>query len=485
MAARAEELPDSVAPDRNHPLSQSIVTGIAGMADCAISVLAGLILYAGYLPPAGNGRFTSYGTVIGIFSLLVVQSFYTAGLYRFDTLMAPRRHIGRHIAIYALLFLLLLAVGFALKISADFSRVWAFSWVTVVITLSVTSRIVIASLVRSLALTGRIRRNIVVYGAGHHGERLIRHIQSLNEPWNHVIGVFDDRLSRVGPDVAGLPIVGNLSDLLAWARRNRADDVLIALPCSAEERLLSITRSLAVLPTNVRLSPEFVGLNRLHRPTSHQFNVPMLNIMDKPLSGWGALLKDSIDRVLGLFFVALTLPLMSVVAIAVKLESRGPVLFRQQRFGFNHRLIQIYKFRTMYEDRHDPDAENLTVRNDSRVTKVGAILRRFSLDELPQLFNVLRGEMSVVGPRPHAVEAKAGGKRYEEVIAEYANRHKVKPGITGWAQVNGWRGNTATEHDLIGRVQHDLYYIEHWSLLFDLSIMLRTVWAVVRGENSY
>jgi len=486
MATRADGLPHSVASARrNHPLSQSIVAGIAGLSDFVISVVTGLLLYAGYLEPGVQGRFTLYGTVIGIFSLLAAQSLHAAGLYRFENLMAPWQHVGRQIAIYILVFLLLLSVGFALKISTDFSRVWAFSWVTVVITLSVVSRIVIASVVRSLARTGRIRRNIVVYGAGHQGERLIRHIQSLNEPWNHVIGVFDDRLGGVGPDVAGRPLIGNLSDLLAWARRNRADEVLIALPWSAEKRLLSIMRSLAVLPTNVRLSPEFVGLDRLHCPTSHQFNVPMLNVIDKPLSAWGALFKYSIDRVLGLFLVALTLPLMSLIAIAIGLESRGPVLFRQQRLGFNHRLIQIYKFRTMYADRVDPHAENLTVRDDSRVTKVGAILRRFSLDELPQLFNVLRGEMSVVGPRPHALQAKAGGKPYEEVIAEYANRYKVKPGITGWAQVNGWRGYTATEHDLIGRVEHDLYYIEHWSVLFDLSIMLRTVWAVVRGKNSY
>jgi lipopolysaccharide/colanic/teichoic acid biosynthesis glycosyltransferase len=161
------------------------------------------------------------------------------------------------------------------------------------------------------------------------------------------------------------------------------------------------------------------------------------------------------------------------------------VLFRQQRYGFNHQLIGMYKFRTMYVDRTDADAERLVERGDPRVTRVGAVLRRFSIDELPQLFNVLRGEMSVVGPRPHALQAKAAGRLYADVVDEYAVRHKVKPGITGWAQVNGWRGNTETEDDIIGRVEHDLYYIENWSLLFDFSIILRTIWVVLRTRNSY
>ena len=176
---------------------------------------------------------------------------------------------------------------------------------------------------------------------------------------------------------------------------------------------------------------------------------------------------------------------MAVIAVLIKLDSPGPVLFKQMRYGFNNKLIGVYKFRTMYADKSDQAAAKLTQRNDPRVTRVGAFLRRSSLDELPQLFNVLKGEMSVVGPRPHAVEAKAGGTLYEEVVDEYAVRHKVKPGITGWAQVNGWRGNTETEADLLGRVQHDLYYIDNWTILLDFIIILRTAWAVVKGENSY
>jgi exopolysaccharide biosynthesis polyprenyl glycosylphosphotransferase len=185
-------------------------------------------------------------------------------------------------------------------------------------------------------------------------------------------------------------------------------------------------------------------------------------------------------------FTLIALPIMALAAIAIKLESKGPILFKQQRYGFNNQLIEVYKFRSMYTEMTDANAEQLTTRDDPRVTRVGAFLRRTSLDELPQLLNVLKGEMSVVGPRPHATRAKAAGKLYEDVVDGYAIRHKVKPGITGWAQVNGWRGNTDTEGDIMGRLEHDFYYIENWSVMFDLYIILRTIKAVIVGDkNAY
>jgi exopolysaccharide biosynthesis polyprenyl glycosylphosphotransferase len=178
-------------------------------------------------------------------------------------------------------------------------------------------------------------------------------------------------------------------------------------------------------------------------------------------------------------------PVLLLIAAAIKLDSPGPALFKQRRYGFNHRLIGVWKFRTMHVEYQDEDAVQLTTRNDPRVTRVGAFLRRTSLDELPQLFNVLAGEMSLVGPRPHALQAKAAGKLYEEAVAQYAARHKVKPGITGWAQVNGWRGETDTEEKIRRRIDHDLYYINNWSLLFDFKILVLTVPAVILGRNSY
>jgi exopolysaccharide biosynthesis polyprenyl glycosylphosphotransferase len=191
------------------------------------------------------------------------------------------------------------------------------------------------------------------------------------------------------------------------------------------------------------------------------------------------------DILLTGLFCIVALPLIGLIAVLIKLDSRGPVFFKQKRYGFQNEIIEVLKFRSMYVDCADANAEKLTTRDDPRVTRVGAWLRRFSLDELPQLFNVLNGDMSLIGPRPHALKAKAGGKLYQDVMENYGHRIRVKPGLTGWAQVNGWRGNTETEEQLRKRVEYDLYYIEHWSIMLDLKILFRTFWIVLEGENSY
>ena len=180
------------------------------------------------------------------------------------------------------------------------------------------------------------------------------------------------------------------------------------------------------------------------------------------------------------------LPVMGLIALAIKLESRGPVLFKQKRYGFNNDLIEVYKFRSMYTDATDVTADKLVTKDDPRVTRVGRFIRKTSLDELPQLFNVvIKGNLSLVGPRPHAVNAKAETRLYNDAVDGYFARHRVKPGITGWAQINGWRGETDTDEKIQRRVEHDLYYIENWSVLFDLYIVARTPFALLKTENAY
>jgi exopolysaccharide biosynthesis polyprenyl glycosylphosphotransferase len=207
-------------------------------------------------------------------------------------------------------------------------------------------------------------------------------------------------------------------------------------------------------------------------------NIPLLSVFKKPMTDWDYVVKAVEDRVVAILSLAISLPLIIIIAIAIKLDSPGHVFFRQRRHGFNNELIEVWKFRTMYEEMEDPDCTVQTSRNDSRVTRVGAFLRRTSLDELPQLFNVLKGEMSIVGPRPHALETKAEGRFFWEVVDTYAARHKVKPGITGWAQVNGWRGETDTAEKIRRRVDYDLYYIENWSLWLDIWIIIKS-WPIV------
>ena len=282
-----------------------------------------------------------------------------------------------------------------------------------------------------------------------------------------------------------MPVLGGLRELSEFVRNNPCDEVLVALPGGAHERIMQIVNELRVLPLHVSLCPDFAGLKFL--PTSYRdcSGVPVLAMARKPFTHMQALVKRIEDLVLGSLITLLVLPVMAVIAVLIKLDSRGPVLFKQPRYGFNNKLINVYKFRTMYTDRTDAAGAQLTQRNDPRITRIGRFLRRSSLDELPQFFNVLKGEMSIVGPRPHAVQAKAGSKLYEDVVTAYASRHRVKPGITGWAQVNGWRGETNTDEQILQRVNHDLHYIDNWSVLQDLWIILRTVFAVATTDKAF
>jgi len=203
------------------------------------------------------------------------------------------------------------------------------------------------------------------------------------------------------------------------------------------------------------------------------------------VADWGYVLKAIEDRVLATLFLLIGLPIFAVIGALIKLDSNGPVFFKQKRYGFNNELIEVYKFRTLRQDMTDHNAERLVTADDPRVTRIGKFLRRTSLDELPQLISVLKGHMSIVGPRPHATAAKAGSRLYQEVVDGYYARHRVKPGITGWAQINGWRGETDTEEKIMRRTEHDLHYIDNWSIWLDLYIVARTPLALIRGLNAY
>ncbi len=207
-------------------------------------------------------------------------------------------------------------------------------------------------------------------------------------------------------------------------------------------------------------------------------------VMGQPLDEAAALVKRIVDVVIAIFCLLLTLPLMLLIAACVKLDSRGPIFFRQKRLGANNLPFDLLKFRSMYAEQTDPLGHQLTRAGDPRITRVGKFLRMTSMDELPQLFNVVSGEMSLVGPRPHALAANAAGVAYARAITEYPIRHRVKPGITGWAQVNGWRGETTTIEQIRRRVEHDIYYVENWSLTLDLIILGRTVFAVLSRANA-
>jgi Undecaprenyl-phosphate glucose phosphotransferase len=334
-------------------------------------------------------------------------------------------------------------------------------------------------------MSRRLSRNVVIVGATGLAKRFIECMENRKDPWTCILGIFEDRKDRGSSDIRQYPILGNLDNLIEWAQKHRIDDVVIALPWRAEDRLSGIIEKLEILPVCLCLCPDMIGYKFVQHSYSCLCGVPVLNIFQKPVAGWSFGAKTIEDRVLAALLLVMILPVMGFIALCIKLDSPGPVFFRQKRYGFNNQIIDVVKFRTLRFEQQDDLAKQLVTRNDPRVTRVGRFLRHMSLDELPQLLNVLTGQMSIVGPRPHALNASAGGRLYKEVVEKYAIRHKVKPGITGWAQVNGWRGETDTEEKIRKRVEHDLYYIKNWSLTLDLVIILRTPWALLKGSSAY
>ena len=350
-----------------------------------------------------------------------------------------------------------------------------------------SSRKLLFLAVRKWTREGRLTRRTVIVGGGEAGEHVIEELSRQKDSGVKVIGLFDDRGdARSSAECAGERKLGVVDDLVEFGRRTRVDLVIFSLPIAAEERILQMLKKLWVLPVDIRLAAHSNKLQFRPRSYSYIGTVPVLDVFDRPIADWDVVMKWLFDKLIGGLILLCALPLMALIAIAIKLESRGPVLFRQKRYGFNNDLIEVYKFRSMYADKTDASASKLVTKNDPRVTRVGRFIRKTSLDELPQLFNVvLKGNLSLVGPRPHAVNAKADAKLYDDAVDGYFARHRVKPGITGWAQINGWRGETDTHEKIQQRVEHDLYYIENWSVLFDLYILARTPFALLKTENAY
>jgi Undecaprenyl-phosphate glucose phosphotransferase len=346
----------------------------------------------------------------------------------------------------------------------------------------------VRSLVRGWAREGRLDRRTIIVGADENGEELVRALKVQEDSDIDVLGVFDDRNdSRALETCAGSPKLGKVDDIVEFARRTRVDLVLFALPISAETRILAMLKKLWVLPVDIRLSAHTNKLRFRPRSYSYLGQVPTLDMFEAPITDWDLVMKWMFDRLVGGLALLAALPVMALVALAIKLDSRGPVLFRQKRFGFNNERIDVFKFRSLYHDQADPLASKVVTKNDPRVTRVGRFIRKTSLDELPQLFNVVfKGNLSLVGPRPHAVQGKLQNRMFDEAVDGYFARHRVKPGITGWAQINGWRGEIDNQEKIQKRVEFDLYYIENWSVLFDLFILLKTPLALMtKSENAY
>ncbi|HEY4343353.1 MAG TPA: undecaprenyl-phosphate glucose phosphotransferase [Parvibaculum sp.] len=476
-------------PSARKPVSEPIIRGLAAAYDVAIIFGSGALAYAMWLINKPDAAWGDYAAILIFGSLIALNVFRMWGVYEFDSLLQPSSSLRRVTTGWACVAVTLIAIGFLTKYSEAYSRVWSTVWFATAWSGLVAGRLVLYARSRTWIEEGRLSRDVAVIGLGPIARRLIDHFGKATESGVRVVGIFDDDETqgavRPPKSYAGRPVLGDLEALERFVRQHPLDTVIIAVSPTEEERLLTITAKLKTLPVNVRLCPGLMGFHLPHASFSHFGDLPLLNVLNKPLSDWQSVLKDVEDRVASALILAMISPVMLGIAALIKFDSPGPVLFRQKRYGFNNQLIDVYKFRTMYNDQRDENAEQLTRRGDPRITKIGATLRKYSLDELPQFLNVVRGEMSIVGPRPHALSAKAAGRLYDEAVRDYASRHRVKPGITGWAQVNGWRGETETLEQIRKRVEYDLVYIEEWSLWLDIKIIWMTVLGGFTGKNAF
>src|ERR1700712_4412208 len=421
------------------------------------------------------------GTTL-VTAVLMMNAMWFAGCYTRHIAEPLLTQIKRASKWCSLVLVTLVIFAYLTKTSDGFSRIWAVCFY-----LSVLSGIAIVRFGAALQLArwrrqGRLARTVAVVDIAGTGERLARQLMQAGTGDMRLVGVFSPQPTNGRKN--------GIADLIALSRLFRIDEVFISTSgrqqgaVDALDTIDAVARKLGTIAATVRLCPEMPEMALVPREAGLLFGHPVLTIYHRPLMGWNRVVKRMEDLVICVIALVLAAPVMAIVAVLIKLDSPGPVLFRQKRPGFNNNVITVFKFRSMVH-RPSPDADTYVQqaqRNDPRVTRIGRILRRTSIDELPQLFNVLGGKMSLVGPRPHAV---AHNDQYAALIDDYLGRHRVQPGITGWAQVNGLRGETETLDKMQRRVEHDLYYIDQWSLSLDLKILFLTALRGAFDRNAY
>jgi putative colanic acid biosysnthesis UDP-glucose lipid carrier transferase len=446
----------------------------------AVAIVAGLAISV----QRGLATTVDHYIIVAALAIIIYSLLAEIGdMYRNWHGVSENREAAGTAICWACVWLALLFVGFATKHTAEFSRVSSMTWLVVTPVLIVAGRIVTRWLQRGLRSAGYKTQKYAIVGVNELGFQLSKNIEASPEMGLSLAGFFDDRPEGRNPTIPdGLGRrVGTIRHLVEQAKAGAIDRIYIVFPMRAEGRIRRVLDQLADTAASVYLVPDFFVFQLLHSRWTDVLGLPVVSVFENPLYGIDGLAKRFCDVFLGGLALLVAAVPMAAIALAIKLTSRGPVFFRQRRYGLDGREILIWKFRTMSVCEDGAQAVQAT-RNDPRVTRFGAFLRRNSLDELPQLFNVLAGSMSLVGPRPHAT---AQNEEFRTQIEGYMLRHKIKPGITGLAQVNGWRGETDSADKMQKRIECDHRYIREWSLWLDLSILARTVWVVISRKNAY
>jgi Undecaprenyl-phosphate glucose phosphotransferase len=455
-----------------------IVAGVLSTLVCNYCWVPSLALVP---RPGGGGvlQTTLVAAVLAPFILYDKRFGSIASRGQFVTLV--RSHALRFISFAAVVWVL----GALSQSLGNFPRGWLALWFVASVLLTSLLRVVVARYMRHLQRRGVLTEVVAVVGAGPIAERLVQMLRQTRPQSIDILGIFDDSTGRAAHGTLAQP-GGTLAHLIEIGKTRKIDWILLALPSASEHRMPSVVQRLKALSVPIALCPQQIELAAPTLPIGYLANtIPVSLLADRPIQRWDAVVKGAEDLIIGGIITACLLPVLALIAIAIRLDSRGPVIFKQRRHALDNREFDVYKFRTMRWSDGAVASLQQTSRDDSRVTRIGRLLRSSSLDELPQLFNVLKGEMSLVGPRPHAINMRTEERLGHEITDLYAHRHRVKPGITGWSQVNGARGATDTAAQLQRRVELDLHYIANWSLLLDLKILARTARVVIGRANAY
>jgi Undecaprenyl-phosphate glucose phosphotransferase len=462
----------------------AIIVHIVQASDLVLLFFSGLLAKVMLTPP--HWLRSDGSLVLGTFVGGVVAAVFLsrANAYQLRSLCPP----GKPLRILPLPLLAgagsMIVCLFLMRDDGLVFREWPLLWLFLSALLLTASRYYLSRLLQGWTQAGRLARRVAVIGAGEFSREFIERLRT--EPHAYtVVGLYDDRRSRIPGVQEGVRVRGTVHDLLERSREEQIDLIVIALPLRAVARISRILEEIGSAVADICLTTDFAGFRYRSSQISSVGSNPVVLIGERPLKDWRAGKKFAFDIVIGSLLLIVLSPFLALIALAIHSDSPGPVLFRQPRLGFNNRLFTCYKFRTMHHGMTDLLGDRQATRGDPRVTRIGKWLRALSLDELPQLLNVMKGNMSLVGPRPHPPNTKAADKLFTDVVANYAFRHRVKPGITGWAQVNGWRGETKTVEQIENRVACDLVYIENWSVWFDLRIMILTVTREILSRHAF
>jgi Undecaprenyl-phosphate glucose phosphotransferase len=442
------------------------------IADAAIILATSAAAYAVRHGSAGVPLEVVAITLLSL--ILTLNALRLTGAY--GQLLEPvASQIGKAAKVWSCIFVAMTTMGFLTKTSVDASRIWAASWFVFALAGFAGVRLLGGAIVRSWRRRGRLVQTVAIVDMSGTGAELSRKMQLREARETRLLGVFSAGADRRGKSRS------SVDDLIDLSRHFRIDEVIIAVGGRSDADVNAVIRRLALLPSNIRVCLEMPELAFPPTKAAMMFGQPVLTVRQSSCTGINKFIKRVEDVVLASILLLLLSPLLLAVALAVKLSSPGPVLFRQKRLGFNNNVIEVLKFRSMVHRPEEAGTPQAT-KQDPRITRIGRFLRRSSIDELPQLLNVLSGDMSLVGPRPHAL---AHNDQYAALIDNYLGRHRVQPGITGWAQVNGFRGETDTLDKMQRRVEHDLAYIDNWSILLDLRILLATAFSTAAYRNAY